>query len=156
MNLRVLPESLINRIAAGEVVERPAAVVKEIMDSTWGLGTDYSIELVGADQTDDTYQVAFKAIRKGGTMVMVGAADYRKRDIPVDPYTLTLWRKKLVGVLFGDAQFQTDIPKYVELYENKQIDLDNMVTKEIGLEDINQAIQDVLDGDKVIRGVIRY
>ena len=134
----------------------PDAVVKEIMDITWGLGTDYSIELVGADQTDDTYQVAFKAIRKGGTMVMVGAADYRKRDIPVDPYTLTLWRKKLVGVLFGDAQFQTDIPKYVGLYENKQIDLDNMVTKEIGLEDINQAIQDVLDGDKVIRSVIRY
>jgi S-(hydroxymethyl)glutathione dehydrogenase/alcohol dehydrogenase len=134
----------------------PQEVVKEIMEITWGVGTDYSIELVGGDQTDDTMRVAFKAIRKGGTMVMVGAADHKKKSIPIDPYTLTLWRKRIVGVLFGDAQFQSDIPKYIGLYESRQIDLDRMVTKEIRLEQINEAFEDILAGSRVIRSVVRY
>ena len=132
------------------------AVIKEIMDITWGLGTDYSIELVGGDQTDQTIQIAFRAIRKGGTMVLVGAADHKKQDIPIDPYTLTLWRKRIVGVLFGDTQFQADLPKYVGLYETKKIDLDHMVTKEIKLEQINEAFQDMLAGNRVVRSVVRY
>ena len=131
-------------------------VIKEIMEITWGIGTDYSIELVGGDQIESTYPVAFRAIRKGGTMVLVGAADHKLQSIPIDPYTLTLWRKRLVGVLFGDAQFQADIPKYVSLYESKQIDLDGLVTKEIGLEDVNEAFADIEAGNRGIRSIIRY
>ena len=57
---------------------------------------------------------------------------------------------------FGDAQFRTDIPRYISLYEQGQINLDDLVTKEIGLEDINEAFQNVIAGNKVARQVIRY
>jgi S-(hydroxymethyl)glutathione dehydrogenase/alcohol dehydrogenase len=132
------------------------AIIEEIMEITWGVGTDFSIEYVGMDQSDETLDIAFQAIRKGGTMYMVGVADEDHRTLPFDPYTLTLWRKKVVGVLSGDAQFQVDIPRFISLYEQGQINLDDMITKELTLEQINEGFENVLAGNRVARQVIRY
>ena len=66
------------------------------------------------------------------------------------------WRKRIFGVLFGDAQFKADIPRYIDLYEQGKINLDGMVTQEFALEDINTCFANVLAGNKVARQVIRF
>ncbi len=134
----------------------PDAAVAEIMDITWGLGTDFSFEFVGFDQAMETLDIAFRALRKGGTMSLCGVGSAKFEEMPFDPYVLTLWRKKVQGVLFGDAQFKTDIPRYIQLYEEGRIDLDGIITKELRLEDINTAVDNVIAGNKVARQVIRY
>ena len=131
-------------------------VIKEIMDITWGLGTDFSIEFVGFSESNETLNLAFQAIRKGGTMCMVGIGAKDKRTLPFDPMTLTLWRKKVTGVLFGESQFQTDIPRFAALFEQGQINLDDMITRELTLDQINDGFQAVLAGNQVARQVIRY
>ena len=132
------------------------AVVNEITEITWGVGTDYSLEYVGWSQSNETLDIAFRAIRKGGAMCIVGVALEDQRTLPFDPFTVTIYRKKIMGALFGDAQFQVDIPRYVSLYEQGQINLDDMVTKELSLDQINTGFETVLAGNKVARQVIRY
>jgi S-(hydroxymethyl)glutathione dehydrogenase/alcohol dehydrogenase len=132
------------------------AVVDQVLEITWGEGTDYAMEFVGWTQTDETYAIGYQSLRKGGTMLFVGVPRHDKRTIPIPPRDFSAYRKKLQGVLFGDAQFQVDIPKYIDLYEKKQIDLDSMVTKEFGLEDINTCFDNILAGNRVARQVIRF
>ena len=134
----------------------PEAAVAEIMDITWGLGTDFSFEFVGYDQAPETLFIAFQALRKGGTMSLCGVAASNLEEMPFDPYMLTLWAKKVQGVLFGDAQFRSDIPRYVQLFEDGKIDLDGLITHEFRLEEINTAIENILAENRVGRQVIRF
>ena len=131
-------------------------VVKEVMDITWGEGTDFSFEFVGWDQTGTTYDIAFRSIRKAGSMFVVGIASDETINMPIKPRDLAHYRKKIQGVLFGDAQFQADIPRYVDLFEQNKIDLDGLITKEYGLDDIQECFDNVLAGNKVARQVIRF
>jgi S-(hydroxymethyl)glutathione dehydrogenase/alcohol dehydrogenase len=130
--------------------------VKEIQEITWGLGTDYSGEFVGFDQCDETVAIAFNAVRKGGTMLLVGVGPLGKATMAVSPFALAMQQKRIQGVLFGMAQFKTDIPRYVGLMEAGKLDMDGMVTQEFKLKEINTCIANVLAGNKVARQVIRF
>ncbi len=96
------------------------------------------------------------ALRKGGTMTVAGVGASRIAELPIAPRTLTNYRKKVQGVLFGEAQFRWDVPKYVRLYEEGRIDLDGTITRELRLEGINAAVQNILAENRVGRQVIRF
>ncbi|MCH7478538.1 MAG: Zn-dependent alcohol dehydrogenase [SAR324 cluster bacterium] len=131
-------------------------VIQEIREITCGEGTDYSFEFVGTEATDETQAIAFKAARKGGSVFLVGAGNSKRRTLPISSDELILYRKKVQGVLFGDAQFQVDIPRYVDLFEQGKIDLDGLVSQEFSIDDINTCFENVLAGNRVARQVIRY
>ena len=59
------------------------------------------------------------------------------------------------GTIFGGGNPQRDIPLLLSMYQAGRLNLDDMVTRRYGLEQINEGYQDMLNG-RNIRGVICY
>src|SRR6201996_1787638 len=96
---------------------------------------------------------ALNAVRKGGAVVATALASMS--DVtPTLPLTLfTLFQKRLLGSLYGEANPRADIPRLISLYRSGKLMLDEAVTTEYKLNDINEAYDDMLAG-RNIRGVI--
>ena len=57
--------------------------------------------------------------------------------------------------MFGSANIRYDIPHLLRLYEQGQLDLDNMITRTYNLDGVNEGYADMLEG-RNIRGVMIY
>ena len=124
----------------------PLATILEI---TSGRGVDYAIEAAGRRETMET---AFRAVRdKGGLCVLAGNLPHGER-ISLDPFDL-IRGKGIVGTWGGETQPDRDIPMYVDLYLFGKLKLDGLITHTYGLDDINQAL-DNLEQGKVGRALI--
>src|SRR4029079_14034682 len=107
-------------------------------------------ELNGADI--DNY---LKVTSKGGTCVVTAVANMASSDVTLNLAMLTLMQKNLQGTIFGGGNPHYDIPQLLSMYKAGKLNLDDLVTRQYKLEQINEGYQDMLDG-KNIRGIIRY
>ena len=76
-------------------------------------------------------------------------------QVTLNLFDFAMQRKELVGCIFGNANPQVDIPKLLALYKSGKLKLDEMITTEYTLDEINQGYQDMRDG-KNIRGLITF
>jgi NDMA-dependent alcohol dehydrogenase len=123
-----------------------------VTNLTWGVGADNAIVTVGVVK-EDVVESAFNVIRKGGTVTVTGLGNLTEKTIHLNGAMLTLFQKRVQGTLFGSANPIYDIKKMLDLYRTGDIKLDELITKQYRLEDINAGYQDLLDGNN-IRGVI--
>jgi NDMA-dependent alcohol dehydrogenase len=68
---------------------------------------------------------------------------------------LQLYEKQIRGSLFGSSNPRSDIFKLLALYDSGQLKLDELITREYTLDDVNQGYDDMLCG-RNLRGLIRY
>lgn len=125
-------------------------VVEAICDLTNG-GVDYSFECIG---NVNVMRQALECCHKGwGESVIIGVAG-AGQEISTRPFQLVtgrVWR----GSAFGGARGRTDVPKIVDWYMDGKINIDDLITHTMPLDDINKAF-DLMHKGESIRSVVVY
>ena len=124
-------------------------VVDQIIQMTGGV--DYSFECIG---NVDVMRQALECCHKGwGESYIIGVAG-AGQEISTRPFQLVTgrsWR----GTAFGGARGRTDVPKIVDWYMDQKINIADLITHTMKLEDINKAF-DLMHSGKSIRSVVIY
>ncbi len=125
-------------------------VVAAIVDATDG-GADFSFDCTGSV---DVMRQALECCHRGwGTSIVIGVAP-AGAEISTRPFQLVTgrnWR----GSAFGGARGRTDVPKIVDWYMEGKINIDDLITHTMPLQDINTAF-DLMHEGKSIRSVVIY
>jgi S-(hydroxymethyl)glutathione dehydrogenase/alcohol dehydrogenase len=125
-------------------------VVSAIQDLTDG-GADFTFDCTG---NVNVMRQALEACHRGwGTSIVIGVAP-AGAEIATRPFQLVTgrnWR----GSAFGGARGRTDVPKIVDWYMEGKINIDDLITHTMPLDEINTAF-DLMHEGKSIRSVVIY
>ncbi len=125
-------------------------LVAHIVDVTKG-GADYSFECIG---NVETMRQALECCHKGwGESVIIGVAG-AGQEISTRPFQLVtgrVWR----GTAFGGARGRTEVPRIVDWYMDGKINIDDLITHTMPLQEINNAFHLMEEGES-IRSVVLY
>ncbi|MDB5954372.1 S-(hydroxymethyl)glutathione dehydrogenase/class III alcohol dehydrogenase [Ramlibacter sp.] len=126
------------------------SVVDAIVQLTDG-GADYSFECIG---NTDTMRQALECCHKGwGRSIIIGVAE-AGAEIRTRPFQLVTGRK-WEGSAFGGARGRTDVPRIVDWYMEGKINIDDLITHRLKLEDINTGFELMKKGES-IRSVVVF
>jgi S-(hydroxymethyl)glutathione dehydrogenase/alcohol dehydrogenase len=124
-------------------------VVKEIKRMSRG-GVEYSFEAVGIPALA---QQCFYCLAPHGTATLVGAMpEGGKVEVLAGHFFV---EKKIQGSFMGSNRFHIDLPRYVELYMQGRLNLDDMVTRRAPLDDVNEAFR-AMEAGEVVRTVLTF
>ena len=125
-------------------------VVEAVQDLTDG-GADYSFECIGNVKV---MRQALECCHKGwGESYIIGVAG-AGQEIATRPFQLVTGRS-WHGVAFGGARGRTDVPTIVDWYMEGKINIDDLITHTMPLQDINKGF-DLMHGGESIRSVVVY
>ena len=131
-----------------------AEALEPLTELTWGRLADRLVLTVGR-VTGDLLAEAMALVTKNGTAVVTGMGNVFDMDVKLNLFDLTMMQKTLRGCIFGGGNPRYDIPNLLGLYREGKLKLDELVTTEYKLEELNQGYADMYAG-KNIRGVVRY
>jgi S-(hydroxymethyl)glutathione dehydrogenase/alcohol dehydrogenase len=132
---------LARTFGATHLVDAGAQDVVEQVRQLTGGGVDHSFEAIGLAASTEA---AFAMLRPGGVTTVVGM-------IPVGtsiqvPGHEFLAQKRIQGSLMGSNQFRTDMPRYVQLYRQGRLKLDELISARISLPQVNDAFAQLQTG----------
>jgi S-(hydroxymethyl)glutathione dehydrogenase/alcohol dehydrogenase len=144
-----LPAAIANG-ATDTVDAAKVDLVAAVRELTGG-GVDHGIEVVGKPAT---IRAAYDATRRGGTVTLVGAAGVDE-SVTFPALSLMADGKTIRGSVYGASDPARDIPVLEELACRGRLDLEALVTRRIGIDDVEAAFGDMTAGYGA-RSVVRF
>ena len=142
--------NLAKHFGATDVVDASQTDPVEAVREMTGGGVEYSFEALGFKQTAEQ---AFGMLRPSGTATIIGMVpEGVMLEIPAADL---LNDKTLRGSNMGSNHFRVDMPRFVEFYLAGKLKLDDMISRRIPIEGINEAFDEMQAG-AVARSVIVF
>jgi S-(hydroxymethyl)glutathione dehydrogenase / alcohol dehydrogenase len=124
--------------------------VAKVFEITGGRGADASFEVIGLGPT---IEQAINMARNGGEVILVGVP---RMDVMLNlnaAFTFLYTAKTIKGCWYGSSNVNEDVPKLIELYQKGDLKLDELISREISVDDVNEAFEAMGSGE-VARSVI--
>ncbi|MGO4813747.1 Zn-dependent alcohol dehydrogenase [Cupriavidus sp. 2MCAB6] len=123
--------------------------VEAVRELTRG-GVHHAFEAIGLKQTAEQ---AFSMLRRGGTATVIGMiAPGVKIEIKGTDF---LAEKRIQGSMMGSNRFPVDMPRLVDFYLSGKLKLDELISRRMPLENINEAFDELRRGE-LARSVIMF
>ena len=126
--------------------------VGAVMALNEGRGADVAFEVIGLGAT---IEQAINTVRPGGEVVLVGVP---RMDVMVNLNVAFTWlylAKTIKGCWYGSSNVHEDVPKLLDLWKKGELKLEELISKEISVDQVNEAFADMQAGT-VARSVIRH
>ena len=126
--------------------------VSGVMDLTDQRGADVTFEVIGLEAT---IQQAITMARRGGQTILVGVPPMDVMVTVPAMIGLIVQEKTVKGCWYGSSDVRRDVPRLIDLYRKGELKLDELISREIKLDAINDAFEAMKTGE-VARSVVVY
>jgi S-(hydroxymethyl)glutathione dehydrogenase/alcohol dehydrogenase len=126
--------------------------VTKVMELSGGRGADVAFEVIGLGPT---IEQAINMTRNGGEAILVGVP---RMDVMLNlnaAFTFLYLAKTVKGCWYGSSNVQEDVPKLIKLYKEGKLKLEELVSREIGVDGVNDAFAAMQQGE-VARSLITH
>jgi S-(hydroxymethyl)glutathione dehydrogenase / alcohol dehydrogenase len=149
----IIPEKLAKALKLGATHTLDASAgdpVTAVRNLTAGKGVCVSFECAGRV---GAMEAAFESVTTGGGLCIIAGNPPHGQTMRINPFSLIVG-KRITGTWGGESYPDTDIPRYVDMYINGRLALQELATEEYALDEIDLAL-DALEGGHVVRAIIR-
>lgn len=136
---------------ATDVVDASTGDSVQAVKNLTGGGVDYAFEAIGLAKTAEQ---CWGMIKPGGKAVVVGMVPIGQ-TVNLPGHEFVLGEKSMLGSFYGSTRQQYDMPWLMELYRQKRLKIDELITRRYKLSEINEAYEALKNGE-VNRSVIMF
>lgn len=123
-----------------------------VMELTGQRGADVAFEVIGLAPTIDQ---TINMTRRGGQAILVGVPRMEVTVTIPAFFGMVLMERTVKGCWYGSSNVHRDVPRLVELYKKGELLLDELISRRISLEQVNDAFS-ALEAGEVARSLIVY
>jgi NDMA-dependent alcohol dehydrogenase len=105
--------------------------------------------------TGDLIAPALQLGSKDARVVATAIAPFDQTDVKLNLFNFAMFNQALLGTVFGSASPRTQIPNLIRLYQSGQLEVDELITHEYSLDEVQKGYDDLAAGLN-IRGVVKF